>query len=160
MNKSDFTACELRNENDDLSQQITVLSNEKKELNKYTEGILKNHRYSENKKKTDLQVKMRYFTSKIWFLRDENLTLSKDIQRQKQVIRDTEGRMKELENEKATLSLRVKELQKDDQSFRQESADIHSTREPKRDFLKERDEMEQKIQALQKNIQQPWKISE
>ncbi|XP_014187249.2 girdin-like [Haplochromis burtoni] len=162
LKQQNSTIRDLKVENADLKEQKRELINENKILQKNIEVLFKRSGFSKNKRKRDLQLENETIHFKIqeleyWnqILKDLNSSKTKEIQQQKEVMQEMEAEIRELQSSKTGLVIKVGDMEKDNQSLREEN-DVTVKRmcELKRDFEKEKDDMQQEIQAVKTELHQ------
>lgn len=162
LKQQNSTIRDLKVENADLKQQKRELINENKILQKNIEVLFKQSGFSKNKRKRDLQLENETFHFRIqdlefWngILRDLKSSNTKEIQQQKEVIQEMQDEIRELQSDKAGLVIKVGDMEKDNQSLKKEN-DVMIKRmcELKKDFEKEKDDMQQQIQAVKNELHQ------
>ncbi|CAI5690022.1 unnamed protein product [Oreochromis niloticus] len=162
LKQQNSTIRDLKVENADLKQQKRELINENKILQKNIEVLFKLSGFSKNKRKRDLQLENETIHIRIQELEHLNKDLqdsqssnTKEIQQQNEVMQEMFDDIRELQSKKAGYVIKVKGMEKDNQSLRKEN-DVMIKRmcEMKRDFEKEKDDMQQQIQAVKNELHQ------
>ncbi|XP_019205856.1 daple-like protein [Oreochromis niloticus] len=162
LKQQNSTIRDLKVENADLKQQKRELINENKILQKNIEVLFKLSGFSKNKRKRDLQLENETIHIRIQELehlnkdlQDSQTSNTKEIQQQNEVMQEMFDDIRELQSKKAGYVIKVKGMEKDNQSLRKEN-DVMIKRmcEMKRDFEKEKDDMQQQIQAVKNELHQ------